>query len=100
MRFRHLAITAALAVTVAFPALAGGDADWAKPATDGITTLTNTIVTVAGALIGLSIVCFGIWSAATQRIEWAKLWIFFLAGMLVTAGPPMIIWWIELMQKK
>lgn len=102
MNSKHLTtivMGAALAVALAFPALAADGADWASPVNEGVTTLTKVIVGVAGGLIGLSIVIYGVWSAIQQRIEWQKLGIFFVCGLLVTVGPLLIVWWIELMQK-
>lgn len=89
---------AALAVALAFPALAG-DADWIKPAEEGVTSLTTSLVTIGGALIGLSIVGYGLWAAMTQRIDWAKIWVFFVSALLVTVGPIAIIWFIDLMKQ-
>lgn len=89
-----------LASIIALPALAaGGSADWIKPAEEGITSLTKTLVTIGGALIGLSIVGYGLWAAMTQRIDWAKIWVFFVAALLVTVGPLAIIWFIDLMKQ-
>lgn len=84
--------------TIAVPALADSSADWMAPAQKGITDLTTQIVTLGGALIGLSIVAAGLWAAMTHRIEWSKLWIFFVAGLLVTIGPAAVTWFISKMQ--
>jgi membrane associated rhomboid family serine protease len=102
MQSRYLAIVAtgaALAVAAAFPALAA-NADWISPANEGVTSLTTSLVTMGGGLIGLSIVGYGLWAAMTQRIDWARIWVFFVAGLLVTVGPLAMTWFIELMQKK
>ena len=102
MTSKHLttiAMGAAIAVTLAFPALAA-DADWATPINEGVSTLTMVIVGVAGGIIGLCIVGYGIYSAIQQRIELKTLFIYFGAGLLVTVGPLMIIWWIDVLQKK
>ena len=96
---RSLTLTAlaVLAVAVAHPALAQ-TASWMTPAQTGVTSLTTSLVTLGGGLIGLSIVGYGLWAAMTHRIDWGRLWIFFIAGMLVTAGPPAIMWFIGLLQ--
>lgn len=102
--FKHTALPTALALALAsilaVPALAAsGSADWIAPASEGVTSLTKSLVTIGGALIGLSLVGYGLWAAMTQRIEWPKIWVFFIAGLLVTVGPAAITWFIDLMQK-
>lgn len=99
-KYSRLAILAAgpLAI-IADPALAASSADWITPVGDGVTSLTTTLVTIGGAIIGLSIVGYGLWAAMTQRIDWARIWVFFVAGLLVTVGPAAIIWFIKIMQK-
>jgi len=90
-----------MASGLAAPALAASNgADWITPVSDGVTTLTSSIVSIAGAVIGLCIVCFGLWAAMRQRIEWATFWVFFVAGLFITVGPAAITWFIDLMQKK
>ncbi len=92
--FTTLAI---ISVVAAYPALAQ-TATWMTPAQTGVTSLTTTLVTMGGGLIGLSIVGFGLWAALTHRINWPTLWIFFISGMLVTVGPAAITWFISLLQ--
>lgn len=100
MSIKHIVTASwpAVLVLLVSPAWAA-DADWISPASEGVTSLTTSLVTIAGGLIGLSIVCAGIWAAMTQRIEWQRIWIFFVAGLLVTVGPTAITWFIALMQK-
>lgn len=95
------AATIGVAFGLALPALAagGGSADWIKPAEEGVTSLTTSLVTIGGALIGLSIVGYGLWAAMTQRLDWARIWVFFIAGLLVTIGPAAIVWFIDLMKQ-
>ncbi|MEW5728043.1 MAG: hypothetical protein AB1918_09480 [Pseudomonadota bacterium] len=97
-RFRIASVAFGLVVAVALPAL-GADADWIKPAEEGVTDLTSSLVMIAGALIGLSIVGYGLWAAMTQRIDWARIWVFFFAALLVTVGPAAIMWFIEKMSQ-
>lgn len=102
MILKHLttiALGAALAVTLVCPALAADGADWATPVNQGVSTFTKVLVGVAGGIIGLGIVCYGIWGTIQQRIELQKIWIYFAGGLLVTVGPLAIVWWIDLMQK-
>lgn len=100
MRITRLFTGIALASLISLPALAAsGAADWIKPAEEGITSLTKMLVTLGGALIGLSIVAYGLWAAMTQRIDWSKIWVFFLAALLVTIGPIAILWFIDLMKQ-
>jgi len=87
-----------MAIALAFPALAA-DADWSAPVNEGVSALTKMIVGVAGGIIGLCIVGYGIYGAAQQRIELKALMVYFGAGLLVTIGPLAIIWWIEKLQK-
>lgn len=72
--------------------------DWTTPTTKGITTFTTQMVLVGGGIIGLSIVALGIWAAMTQRIDWDKLWIFFVAALLITIGPAFVTWLIKTFQ--
>ncbi len=95
---RFLVPVAVLAVAAANPALAA-DADWIKPAEEGVKSLTSTLMTIGGSLIGLSIMGYGLWAAMTQRIDWPRIWVFFLAGLLVTVGPTAISWFIDLMKQ-
>ncbi|MBC7953632.1 MAG: hypothetical protein H7Z12_17675 [Rhodospirillaceae bacterium] len=97
--YRAIAMGAAIAaVMVAYPALAA-DADWGSSVNEGVSSLTKVIVGVAGGIIGLCIVIYGIIGAVKQRIEFDKIWIYFVSGLLVTVGPLAIVWLIELMQK-
>lgn len=102
MKFSHviaIATGTAIATTlVAHPALAA-DADWGTSVNEGVSSLTKIVVGVAGGIIGLCIVIYGIIGAVKQRIEFDKIWIYFLSGLLVTIGPLAIVWWIELSQK-
>jgi type IV secretion system protein VirB2 len=61
--------------------------DFLAPANEGLTSLRTQIVGIAGAIFGLGIVAYGVWSAMIQRILWEKLWVFILAALLVTVGP-------------
>lgn len=99
MRFNRscFVLTAIIAAISAVPALAD-DADWIAPLDKGVSSLTTSLVAVAGALIGLSIVGYGIWAAIRQRVEWEKLMYIFFGGLLVTIGPAAIVWFIDMMK--
>ncbi len=103
MKFSHvIAIatgTAIAATLVAHPALAADSADWGNSVNEGVSSMTKVIVGVAGGIIGLCIVIYGIVGAVKQRIEFDKIWNYVVAGMLVTIGPIAIVWMIELFQK-
>ncbi|MBC7906740.1 MAG: hypothetical protein H7Y60_08345 [Rhodospirillaceae bacterium] len=102
MKSSHLALAMGAAIAVALaanPALAADSADWGSSVNEGVSSLTKVIVGVAGGIIGLCIVIYGIIGAVKQRIEFDKIWIYFLSGLLVTVGPLAIVWLIELMQK-
>jgi len=88
----------AVALLAAAPAFAA-DADWIKPAEEGVKSLITSLVAIGGALIGLSLVGYGLWAAMTQRLDWSRIWIFFVAGLLVTVGPSAILWFIDLMKQ-
>jgi hypothetical protein len=98
MRMRSMISVALLAALAAAPAFAA-DADWIKPAEEGVKSLTSSLMTIGGALIGLSLMAYGLWAAMTQRLEWSRIWIFFVAGLLVTVGPSAITWLIDLMKQ-
>ncbi len=74
------------------------DAGWVQPAQQGVTSLTTNLVLLGGGIIGLSIVAYGLWAAMTQRIDWARLWVYFVAGLLVTGGPAAMTWLIQKFQ--
>ncbi|EPY00183.1 membrane protein, partial [Magnetospirillum fulvum MGU-K5] len=59
----------------------------------------KTLAAIGGALIGLSLVGYGLWAAMTRRLDQSRLWIFFVAGFLVTVGPSAILWFIDLMTR-
>ncbi|WP_096704165.1 DUF6750 family protein [Magnetospirillum sp. 15-1] len=89
------ALSALPVLLTAGAALAADGADWAAPVETAAKTLTTTLVTIAGAIIGLGIVGYGIWAALNQRIELQKIWIFFVCGLLVSIGPGLMMWWIN-----
>jgi len=92
------AFVVTLAAAFALPALAA-DADWVQPLNEGVTSLTKSLVAIAGGVIGLCIVGFAIWSAVKQRLEGPVLVTLFACGLLVGIGPAAIIWWIDLMKQ-
>jgi hypothetical protein len=94
---RSVLALAAVAL-LADPTLAA-DADWIKPAEEGVKSLTSSLISVGAPLIGLSLIGYGLWAAMTQRLDWARIWVFFIAGLLVTVGPTAITWFIDLMKK-
>lgn len=87
-----------IGIAAVAPAFAADSANWIAPAEKGVTSLTESIVSIAAGVIGFGIVCLGIWAAMTQRLEWAKLWIFIFAAILITVGPKAISWFIDLMK--
>lgn len=89
------ALTALCVGCIALPALADAGADWATPVETATKTLTGTLVSIAGAIIGLGIVGYGIWAALNQRLEMKVIWTLFICGLLVSIGPAMVVWWIN-----
>jgi hypothetical protein len=83
-------------VTVA-PALAA-DADWIKPVEEGVTSLSDNLVTIAGPVIGLCIGGYGVWAALTGRLEFNRIWIFLIAALFIGAGPSFATWFMGLMK--
>ncbi|MDR3326120.1 MAG: TrbC/VirB2 family protein [Rhodospirillaceae bacterium] len=86
-----------LLIIILLPSIAYADPNWVAPAEKGITALTGNIAKIAAGIVGLGVVCMGVWAAATQRIEWNKLWILVFAGLLITVGPSLVKWFLELM---
>ncbi len=91
MRMRTALVPALLGTITALPALAA-DADWIAPVSTGATELTTSIVTLAGPLMGLALVAFGVWAVMTQRIEWKTLLTILFAAILIMVGPSAATW--------
>lgn len=85
--------TAALVVSavVALPALAASP-DWEKPVTEGVTTLSTSVKNIAAPIIGLCIGIFGLWGCMSGRIDWSRIWLFIIGGMLIGGGPTFGPW--------
>lgn len=92
------AFAVALAAAFAMPAFAA-DADWVTPVNDGVKTLTSSLVSIAGGVIGIAIVGYAIWGAFKQRLEMPTFVTLFICGLLVAIGPAAINWWIDLMKQ-
>ena len=79
------------------PALAQ-TTDWSQPVQQGFSSLTVTVVAIAGGLIGLAIVIYAIMGAAKHKIEYEKLWTFIVAAAIIAVGPAAITWAIQKFQ--
>lgn len=88
-----LSLTAVGAVLIAGPAMAES-ADWIAPAEEGITSLKDSIVTLAAPIMALAIVGFAIWAALTQRINWQVLITLVIVAFLIGVGPTAMTWLI------
>ena len=88
-RFLRWSYPLLLAALLLLVWIAGAQAaeDFLAPANEGLTSLRTQIVGIAGAIFGVGIVAYGVWSAMIQRILWEKLWVFVIAALLVTVGP-------------
>lgn len=77
----------------AFPALAAsGSPDWIAPASGGIDSLTESLMTLGAPLLGLVIVGFGAWSCMTGMFDWKRFWMFLLGGLLIGVGQNFGTW--------
>lgn len=91
------AVGAALAVVSLAPAVAA-DAEWIKPVQEGVTSLSDSLATIAAPVIGLCIAGYGIWAALTGRLEFQRLWIFMIAALFIGAGPTFATWFMALLK--
>lgn len=98
-RLSTIAMGMALAALVVAGPAFGADAEWAEPVNDGTKQLTAILVSVAGGIIGIFIVGYGIVGAMRQRIDVDKLMYIFFGGLIVGIGPAMVLWWIGLFNK-
>jgi len=57
------------------------------------------LVLIGGDLVAFSLVGYGLWAVKTQRLDRSRIWIFFVAGLLVMVGPSAILWVIDLMTR-
>lgn len=61
--------------------------DWVKPAGDLIGDLQSGLIQIGIPVVGLGIIILGIWAAITGRIDWMRMAMIAMAGLLITAGP-------------
>lgn len=89
-----LSLAAVGAVLVAGPALAES-ADWIAPASEGITSLKDSIITLAGPILAVAIVIFAAWAGLTQRINWQVLITLVVVAFLMGVGPTAMTWMLD-----
>ncbi|MEJ8476909.1 TrbC/VirB2 family protein [Roseibium algae] len=85
-----IAIKSALAISMLFPARAMAAADWAAPATTMLESLEGGLVNIAAPIIGIGIICYGIWAMVTGRIDIIRLGQLIVAGALISFGPGLL----------
>ena len=81
-----LAFAAVGLVTFSASALAGSSADWLGGADDGLSSLTESLVTIGGNVVALGIVGYGVWGALNQRLEMRVMLMLFLSAALIALG--------------
>ena len=96
---RTLALATIAAVAVAAlscPTLAADAADWIEPAADGAKSLAESLVTFGAPILGLCLVGFGVFAVMTGRLDFHRLWMFMLGGVLIGVGPTFAEWFMAL----
>ncbi len=88
---------AAFSFVLFSPALAA-DADWIAPVEEGVTSLSDSLLTIAAPVIGLCIGGYGVWAALTGRLEFHRLWTFLIAALFIGAGPTFAEWFMNLLK--
>jgi type IV secretory pathway VirB2 component (pilin) len=61
--------------------------DWVKPAENLIGDLTGGLVQIGIPVVGLGVIILGIWAAISGRIDWMRMGMILVAGILITLGP-------------
>ena len=84
------AVTFALAEPALAQAAASGSSDWAKPITDILVDLTSGGVQIGGWLIGLGMIVAACWGGITGRMDWQRVGMIIVAGVLIFFGPAML----------
>lgn len=84
------AILIVAAFIAIFPDIAiAADDDWVKEGTSLIDTLRSGLVTIGALVVGIGVIVVGIWAAATGRLDWLRLAMTILGGILIMSGPAM-----------
>lgn len=86
----EIAIKSALVISMLFPARAMAAADWAAPATTMLESLESGLISIAAPIIGIGIICYGIWAMVTGRIDIIRLGQLIVAGALISFGPALL----------
>lgn len=63
------------------------EGSWVKPATDLAGTLESGLVQIGGPVIGIGIIVLGIIGALAGRIEWSRVAMVVVGGLLIMVGP-------------
>lgn len=84
-----------LSAAVALPAF-GADADWVSPVNEGVKSMTSSIVSIAGGVLGLAIVGYAVWGALNQRLNKEAFFTLFVCGLLIGIGPTAVNWWLDM----
>ncbi len=79
------------ALTVMLPNYAlAQSADWIEPASKLAETLQGGLVQIGGPIVGIGVVVIGIWAGVTGRMQWERVGMVIVGGLLITVGPATI----------
>ena len=85
----RIALSMALVAMVS-PAFAEGDSQWIKHASSMLDNLTAGLVSIGIPVIGLGVICLALWAGVSGKIEWMRVGIIIIAGLLLTTGPGLV----------
>lgn len=78
-------------LTVTLPSYAfAQSADWIEPASKLAETLQSGLVQIGGPVVGIGVVVIGIWAGVTGRMQWERVGMVIVGGLLITVGPATI----------
>jgi type IV secretion system protein VirB2 len=87
---RHLS-KLIFALTVMLPNYAlAQSANWIEPASKLAETLQSGLVQIGGPIVGIGVVVIGIWAGVTGRMQWERVGMVIVGGLLITVGPATI----------
>ncbi|MCK5295688.1 MAG: TrbC/VirB2 family protein [Alphaproteobacteria bacterium] len=82
------ATTLMLLPSVAF---ATSNSEWVKPATEKIDSFRDGLMELAIPVIGVCVIIAGLLMAVSERPNWKRVGTIVCAGILITAGPAIIM---------
>ena len=86
------AVAVSVAASLSDPrrALAATNTDWVKPGIDLFARLEGGLVDLGIILVGVGMVAVGLWAGLVGRLDFMRVVMIVLAGLLIVAGPAAI----------